>query len=82
MQDATATEMILVTNFLFMILFLLVCYLNFTESVEVTFWTLNGRMDAIDPLTEEFNAAHDNIKVTVAYYDTDGIKDACKVAAK
>ena len=42
------------------------------ESVEVTFWTLNGRMDAIDPLTEEFNAAHDNIKVTVAYYDTDG----------
>ena len=26
------------------------------ESVEVTFWTLNGRMDAIDPLTEEFNA--------------------------
>lgn len=52
------------------------------ESVEVTFWTLNGRMDAIDPLTEEFNAAHDNIKVTVAYYDTDGIKDACKVAAQ
>lgn len=30
MQDATATEMILVTNFLFMLLFLLVCYLNFT----------------------------------------------------
>ena len=51
------------------------------ESVDLTFWTLNGRMSAIDPLTEEFNAASPDINVTVAYYDTDGIKDACKVAA-
>lgn len=51
------------------------------EGVDVTFWTLNTRQEAVDPIVEEFNAAHDNINVTVAYYDTDGIKDACKVAA-
>lgn len=48
---------------------------------DVTFWTLNTRQNAVDPIVEEFNAAHEDIKVTVAYYDTDGIKDACKVAA-
>ena len=51
------------------------------DSTEVTFWTLNTRQNAVDPIVEEFNAAHDDMKVTVAYYDTDGIKDACKVAA-
>lgn len=48
---------------------------------EVTFWTLNTRQEAVDPIIEEFNSTHDNIKVTASYYDTDGIKDACKVAA-
>ncbi len=50
-------------------------------ATEVTFWTLNTRQNAVDPIVEEFNSAHDDIKVTVSYYDTDGIKDACKVAA-
>ncbi len=48
---------------------------------EVTFWTLNTRQNAVDPIAEAFNAANPDIKVTVSYYDTDGIKDACKVAA-
>ncbi|HHV13715.1 MAG TPA: extracellular solute-binding protein [Clostridiales bacterium] len=48
---------------------------------EVTFWTLNTRQNAVDPIVEAFNSQNKDIKVTVAYYDTDGIKDACKVAA-
>lgn len=51
------------------------------EKVDVTFWTLNTRQGAVDPIVEEFNRTQENINVTVAYYDTDGIKDACKVAA-
>lgn len=52
------------------------------ETMELSFWTLQGRADAYDVLTEEFNAAHEGeIHVTVSYFDTDGIKDACKVAA-
>lgn len=50
-------------------------------TTEVTFWTLNTRQEAVDPMVEAFNAQNENIKVTVSYYDTDGIKDACKVAA-
>lgn len=48
---------------------------------EVTFWTLSTRQEAVDPIVEAFNAANKDVKVTVSYYDTDGIKDACKVAA-
>lgn len=48
---------------------------------EVSFWALNTRQNAVDPIAEAFNAANKDIKVTVSYYDTDGIKDACKVAA-
>lgn len=48
---------------------------------EVTFWTLNTRQNAVEPIAEAFNAENNDIKVTVAFYDTDGIKDACKVAA-
>ena len=52
------------------------------ETMELTFWTLQGRSDAYDVLTEEFNAAHEGqVHVTISYFDTDGIKDACKVAA-
>lgn len=50
-------------------------------ATEVSFWQLNTRQNAFDPMVEEFNAQHDDIKVTVSYYDTDGMKDACKVAA-
>lgn len=48
---------------------------------EVTFWTLTTRMEATNPIMEAFNAANPDVKVTAAYYSTDGIKDACKVAA-
>jgi len=50
-------------------------------ATELTFWTLQGRADAYDPLTEKFNEENPDIHVTISYYDTDGIKDACKVAA-
>ena len=54
---------------------------NSGEPVEVTFWTLSTRQAAVDPIVEAFNAANSNIKVTASYYDTDGIKNTCKVAA-
>ncbi len=48
---------------------------------EITFWTLTARQAAVDPIVESFQEANPDIKVTVSYFDTDGIKDACKVAA-
>jgi raffinose/stachyose/melibiose transport system substrate-binding protein len=47
----------------------------------LTIWTLNGRKTALDALVREYNAAHPEVQVAAAYYDTDGIKDACKVVA-
>lgn len=52
-----------------------------SAATEVTFWTLSTRQEAVDPIVEAFNAENEDVKVTVAYYDTDGMKDACKVAA-
>lgn len=49
--------------------------------IELDFWTLNSRQDGYDPVTEAFNNSQDGIRVKVSYYDTDGMKDACKVAA-
>ena len=43
----------------------------------VTFWTLSTRQEALDEIVESFNAANDDVEVTISYYDTDGIKDAC-----
>ena len=51
------------------------------ESTEITFWTLTTRQEAVDPIVEKFEELNQEIDLTVAYYDTDGIKDACKVAA-
>lgn len=48
---------------------------------EVTFWALSTRQNAIDPIVEEFQKGNPDVKVTVSYYDVDGMKDACKVAA-
>lgn len=48
---------------------------------DLTFWSLSTRQEAIDPIVEAFQAENPNITVKVSYYDTDGIKDACKVAA-
>ncbi|MCC8151186.1 MAG: extracellular solute-binding protein [Lachnospiraceae bacterium] len=52
------------------------------EAVDLTFWGLSSRQDGLEGLTEIFNEANENINVTVACYDTDGIKDACKTAAQ
>lgn len=52
-----------------------------SAATELTFWTLSTRQEAVDPITEAFNEANEDINVTVSYYDTDGIKDACKVSA-
>lgn len=52
-----------------------------SAATELTFWTLSTRQTAVDPITEAFNAENEDIHVTVSYYDTDGIKDACKVSA-
>ena len=51
------------------------------EVTEVTFWTLNTRQNAVDPIVEAFNSENTDVHVTASYYDTDGLKDACKVAA-
>jgi len=48
---------------------------------QITIWMLNGRRDAMDQLAKEFMAANSDIQVICSYYDTDGIKDALKVAA-
>lgn len=52
-----------------------------SAATELTFWTLNGRTEAVDAAVAKFNEANPDIVVTPSYYDTDGIKDACKVAA-
>jgi raffinose/stachyose/melibiose transport system substrate-binding protein len=49
--------------------------------MQLTIWQLNGKQDALDVLVREYNAAHPEVQIVPAYYDTDGIKDACKVAA-
>jgi raffinose/stachyose/melibiose transport system substrate-binding protein len=49
--------------------------------MQLTIWQLNGKQDALDVLVKEYNAAHPEVQIVPAYYDTDGIKDACKVAA-
>ena len=52
-----------------------------SDKTQVTFWTLSSRQDAVEPIVEEFNELNPSIKVVPSFYDTDGIKDACKVAA-
>jgi raffinose/stachyose/melibiose transport system substrate-binding protein len=49
--------------------------------IQLTIWQLSTRQPALDTIVREFNAANPGIQVTAAYYDTDGIKDATKVAA-
>ena len=51
------------------------------EATEISFWTLSTRQEAVEPAIERFNAENPDIVVSASYYDTDGIKDACKVAA-
>jgi raffinose/stachyose/melibiose transport system substrate-binding protein len=49
--------------------------------IELTYWNQQNRQEGLDPVVEAWNAANPNIQVKVAYYDIDGLKDACKVAA-
>jgi len=51
-------------------------------TINLDLWWLSTRQEGTDPIVEAFNASQDKIKVTASYYDTDGIKDACKVAAQ
>ncbi len=48
---------------------------------EVTFWTLSTRQVAVDKMVAAFNKANSSISVNASYYDTDGIKNTCKVVA-
>lgn len=52
-----------------------------SAATEVTFWTLSTRQEAVEAAVERFNEANPDIVVTASFYDTDGMKDACKVAA-
>lgn len=47
---------------------------------EVTLWVLSQE-EYYQPVADAFNAENEDIKVVISSYDTDGIKDACKVAA-
>lgn len=51
------------------------------EPIELTFWGLSSRQDGIEGIVAAFNEANPDVHVTASLYDTDGIKDACKVAA-
>ena len=50
-------------------------------ATEITYWTLSSRQEGVEPIAERFNESQDEVHVTVSFYDTDGMKDACKVAA-
>lgn len=54
---------------------------NDGKKVSVTLWTLSTRKEAADPIVEEFNKNNKNYEMKISYYETDAIKDACKVAA-
>jgi len=51
------------------------------EKVSVTLWTLSTKQSALEPITEKFNEENPDYEVTVSYFGTDALKDACKVAA-
>jgi raffinose/stachyose/melibiose transport system substrate-binding protein len=52
-----------------------------TGKTQLTIWQLSNKQAVLDTVIAEFTAANPGIQVTAAYYDTDGIKDASKVAA-
>lgn len=52
------------------------------EDVDLSFWSLTTRQEALEGLSEVWNEANPNMKVTVSMYDTDSIKDQCKTAAQ
>ena len=52
-----------------------------SAATEITYWTLSSRQAGVEPIAERFNESQDEVHLTVSFYDTDGMKDACKVAA-
>lgn len=52
------------------------------EQVDITYWTLGTRQESMEQIVSEFNEEYPNINIIFSYYDTDAIKDACKVAAQ
>ncbi|MCR5776089.1 MAG: extracellular solute-binding protein [Lachnospiraceae bacterium] len=52
------------------------------DAVDLSFWYLSTRQEGTDELIKVWNEVNPSIKVTASYYDTDGIKDACKTAAQ
>ncbi len=55
---------------------------NTGEVIELTYWDLSSDQDNIQANVDAFNASQDRIHITTSFYDTDGIKDACKIAAQ
>lgn len=49
--------------------------------VPITFWTLSNRQQGLEPIVTEFNSSQAEVKLTVAYYDIDGFKNALKVGS-
>ena len=52
------------------------------DAVDLSFWYLSTRQEGTDELVKIWNEQNPNAQITVSYYDTDGIKDACKTAAQ
>ncbi len=51
------------------------------EIGEITLWDLQNNKEYGDIMTAEYNEAHPEAPINASYYDTDALKDACKVAA-
>lgn len=52
-----------------------------SDVTEITYWAMSTQQDNYEPVVEAFNKENKDIKINISYHDTDGIKDACKVAA-
>lgn len=51
------------------------------EKLQINVWFGSDAMSQKESIVAEFNEANDEIEVVASFYDTDGMKDALKVAA-
>lgn len=51
------------------------------EKVTVDVWFGSDAMEQKENIVEQFNESQDEVEVVAAFYDTDGLKDALKIAA-
>lgn len=51
------------------------------EKTTINVWFGSDAMEQKESIVAEFNEMQDDIEVVAAYYDTDGLKDALKIAA-